>query len=65
MKVIGIDPAPAKGLHVYDGEHMHLPIRQVQTFFEETKAEQDLLLCWDAPLTGPPEAVLKVKKVWE
>lgn len=54
MKVIGIDPAPTKGLSVFDGSYRHIPLRESRAFIEEICHESNVLLCWDSPLTGPP-----------
>ena len=68
MKVLGIDCAPsrASGSTIFDGEHFLkrensrsekgvLP-RQLQETLQNAKADfPDLLICWDAPLTGPSD----------
>jgi predicted RNase H-like nuclease len=58
MRVVGIDPAPVKGLAVFDGEDRRVPVAEAGAFFRELAAEDDVLVCWDAPLTGPPETAL-------
>lgn len=51
IKVIGIDPAPAKETVIYDGEKFIevLPV-ELKVYLENFK--EDTLICWDAPLTG-------------
>jgi len=58
MKVIGIDPAPVKGLHVFDGHDRHIPLPESRSFIDELKTNWDVLVCWDAPLTGPPFSII-------
>lgn len=58
VNVIGIDPAPAKGLSVFDGQDHQIPISDARRFLAEMKAKPDVLLCWDSPLTGPPRATI-------
>jgi len=53
MKVVSIDPAPRKGLTVFDGSDFHVPVSEASSFLEGLIQESDVLLCWDAPLTGP------------
>ena len=53
MRIVGIDPAPSKGLHVFDGQHSHIPIEHCREFLAELESSPNMLLCWDAPLTGP------------
>lgn len=51
MKVIGIDPAPAKDTVIYDGEKfIEIPAIELKKYLEIFK--EDTLICWDAPLTG-------------
>jgi predicted nuclease with RNAse H fold len=60
VRVIGIDPAPTKGLAVFDGEYRTIPVREARSFLENLANEtHDLLICWDAPLTGPASGVLR------
>jgi hypothetical protein len=54
MKVVGIDPAPKKGLTVFDGTDYHVPVSDAARFIKDLTTNSDVLLCWDAPLTGPP-----------
>lgn len=50
--VIGIDPASSKDSTLFDGHHFEsLTLGQLES---KVKASPDVLLCWDAPLTGPP-----------
>lgn len=58
MRVIGIDPAPAKGLAVFDGQDRHIPIDKSRSFIAHLAEQSDVLVCWDAPLTGPGAAVV-------
>jgi hypothetical protein len=61
VKVLGIDCAPGKGSTVFDGEEFwttftgsHL-LRLPELADRLRKcAVGNLLICWDAPLTGPP-----------
>ena len=54
MKVIGIDPAPAKETVIYDGEKfMTKDAVALKNYLEDIKKSEDnVLICWDAPLTG-------------
>ena len=58
MIVLGIDPAPSKGLTVFDGVDQHVPLGEARAFLGDVEARSDVLICWDAPLTGPPSSVL-------
>ena len=52
MKVIGIDPAPAKETVIYDGEKfIEVPAIELKKEYLD-KLEECTLICWDAPLTG-------------
>lgn len=53
--VYGIDPAPKKGLSVYDGCGFdHIPIEDASSYLEEIgKKGKNVLVCWDSPLTAP------------
>lgn len=53
MKIIGIDPAPAKGLDVFDGNDRRFPLAEAHGFIRRLREADDVLVCWDAPLTGP------------
>lgn len=57
--VCGIDPAPTKGMSVFDGRDSHIPLLQTRSFIDTLKTKLDLLVCWDSPLTGPPGYVIK------
>lgn len=51
--VLGIDPAPAKKSTIYDGKKfMHFSPEELRRYLSGFK-EKDVLICWDAPLTGP------------
>ena len=58
MNVIGIDPAPTKGLDAFDGRDHRLPLPKAVEFIGDLRVGDDVLICWDAPLTGPPGEVL-------
>lgn len=58
LKIVSIDPAPRRGLNVFDGADTVVPISASHAFVEQISRTKDVLLCWDAPLTGPgPEAL--------
>lgn len=59
MRVCGIDPAPKKGLSVFDGQDHHIPLREARSYISSLETASDLLICWDAPLTGPPCVVVE------
>lgn len=58
MKVSGIDPAPTKGLSVFDGADRDVKLEESAAFVGQLAGEDDCLVCWDAPLTGPPSTVV-------
>lgn len=58
LKIVGIDPAPVKGLQVFDGADHQVPLPRARSFLQGLAKQENLLVCWDAPLTGPPEGVL-------
>jgi hypothetical protein len=58
MKVSGIDPAPKKGLTVFDGADHEIKLEDSAAFVADLARDDDLLVCWDAPLTGPPSSAL-------
>lgn len=58
MNVVGVDPAPVKGLDVFDGHHRHVPLHEARSLIDALKEQPNVLVCWDAPLTGPPTAVV-------
>lgn len=53
MHVIGIDPAPAKGGTIFDGSFRHLLPYELGQYLERLSNRKNVLVCWDAPLTGP------------
>lgn len=53
MKVVSIDPAPSKNAVIFDGAFTHMSACDLPAYCSEL-AHQDTILCWDAPLTGPP-----------
>ncbi|MBN2801155.1 MAG: DUF429 domain-containing protein [Deltaproteobacteria bacterium] len=53
--VLGIDPASSKLSTVFDGTSFHeVPPGSLR---DVVCASPDTLICWDAPLTGPPDEV--------
>ena len=58
MRVVGIDPAPKKGLSVFDGEDHSIPVEEAASFISRVRAAGSVLVTWDAPLSGPPTSVL-------
>jgi hypothetical protein len=54
MKVVGVDVGPAKGGHVCeDGSPLpRMTPQALETYLEGLP--DDVLIAWDAPLTGPP-----------
>lgn len=56
IKIIGIDPAPAKGTCVFDGIFHHFSHNKLAVYLKEIQSNnRNVLICWDAPLTGPRE----------
>lgn len=57
IKVIGIDPAPRKSSTVFDGEiFLSRDASSLKKYLNELKeSKESVLICWDAPLTGPRE----------
>jgi hypothetical protein len=55
MVVIGVDPALKSRTHLFsDDEHRELKAEDVGDYFAEVaRSHEDVLICWDAPLTGP------------
>jgi len=49
--VLGIDPAPAKKTVIFDGKEFI--IKDHNELIEYLKDHKNVLICWDAPLTGP------------
>jgi hypothetical protein len=60
MRVIGIDPAPKNDATIYDGHDWSTcKAQELPDYIHRlSKGQDDLLVCWDAPLTagkeGPP-----------
>ena len=54
MHVLSIDPAPAKDAVVCDGAFRRVPAVELPGFCRALARRADVLLLWDAPLTGPP-----------
>jgi len=59
MKVSGIDPAPRRGLQVFDGTDHQIKLEESAAFLADLARDDDHLVCWDAPLTGPPSWVVE------
>lgn len=57
MKVVGIDPAPGRGGYIFDGTPRGLSTVELSKELEVLRNSGSTLLCWDAPLTGPPSPV--------
>lgn len=58
MKIIGIDPAPSKNSTVYDGESFkEFKPHELIKYVKCLEIKNDVLIAWDAPLTGPGEDV--------
>lgn len=54
-QILGIDPAPSKKSTVYDGEQFrHFSAMELRSHLNAYQ-NQKVLICWDAPLTGPEE----------
>lgn len=55
MRIVGIDPAPAKPSTIFDGTcFRQLGPGELRTFVRDLGAGTGCtLVCWDAPLTGP------------
>lgn len=64
MIVIGIDPAPVKDTILFDGKVFHpIPANKLRDYLSELKKKhQNLLLCWDAPLTSFSDTYLQKSK---
>ena len=54
MHVISIDPAPSKPAVVCDGAFRRVAAADLPGFCRTLAERRDVLLLWDAPLTGPP-----------
>lgn len=57
IKVIGIDPAPSKKSTIFDGKvFLEMDCFELKTFLSELKKEhENILICWDAPLSFIPD----------
>ena len=58
-RVVGVDPAPKKSSTIcfYDGESLGfaaLKAHKLLKLMKDLKSKEDVLITWDAPLTGPP-----------
>lgn len=55
MRVIAIDPAPGKESTVFEGtEYLQLSAQELREYVDQlADAKESVLVCWDAPLTGP------------
>ena len=65
IKVIGIDPAPSKKSTVFDGT-VFLPLNanELKKYLDDLrKSEESVLICWDAPLTGPRNPDAKAEEI--
>ena len=54
MHVVSVDPAPAKDAVVCDGTFRRVPAAELPDFCRSLAEREDVLLLWDAPLSGPP-----------
>jgi len=62
-KIVGIDPAPKKGLQTFDGcNSSSYEIKECSDFIKQLLKEKSILVCWDAPMTGPPASVVSEAK---
>jgi hypothetical protein len=53
-RVVGIDPGPAKGLHCFEASGWnHVGLDGSRSYLHDLAQEKSVLVCWDAPLTGP------------
>jgi hypothetical protein len=57
MRIIGIDPSPGKLSYLYSSDGFQKKdAAQLSRFLGELSAsDEDVLICWDAPLTGAPD----------
>lgn len=55
MRVIGVDPAPGSGGHVFDGRYRRVTTTQLSEELNTAAELGDALVCWDAPLSGPAD----------
>jgi hypothetical protein len=56
MIVIAVDPAPAKPSTVFDGVFHSFSCNDLTEFLRSRQNDGLVLVCWDAPLTGPADA---------
>lgn len=56
MRIVSIDPAPAKKTTLYDGEFRELAPLELVDEVSRASTSGNCLICWDAPLTGPRDA---------
>ena len=57
MQVIGIDVGPGKGGHICDGNNVKEKTpRELEGYLQNLP--DNVLIAWDAPLTGPPDPVI-------
>ena len=54
MNVVAVDAGPAKGGTVFDGEFKSIVATDLPAYCQTLSQQGPVLLCWDAPLTGPP-----------
>lgn len=53
-RVVGIDPGPAKGLHCFEANGWkHVALDGSRSYMQKLASQDSVLVCWDAPLTGP------------
>lgn len=54
-KVVGIDPAPRKGLSVFDEDGFRqVKVEKAPAYIDSLfKTSNKILICWDSPLTAP------------
>lgn len=64
MRVVGIDPAPTKGLDTFDGGDRHVALHGSRAFIRSLCSDRDVLVCWDSPLTGPPDSTVAGGEGW-
>jgi predicted nuclease with RNAse H fold len=56
MRIVGIDVAPGKKSHVFEGEERvkQMDAQSLKYLLDDLKkSPKDVLIAWDAPLTGP------------
>jgi predicted RNase H-like nuclease len=54
VRIIGIDVAPARGGHIYEGGDTVLELLpdRFEEYIDRVARDRDVLIAWDAPLTG-------------